>query len=288
MKTFKTLFALIAMLLCNTSLFAYDFKVDGICYDITSSTDNTVKVTYHDYKSYQYNNYTEYSGSVVIPESVIYSDVTYSVTSIGEGAFYGCDDLISVEIPNNVLHIGNKAFYSCSGLTSMEIPDSIISIGDCAFMWCDALAYIVIGNNVTNVGVNAFSECPNLRVVVNKSSLNIIRGVSTYGFVAYHAYRVLSGENINGFYFDVKDGKYNLTGYDGNKTNLVLPTTYKGQEYSIGNSAFNNCSELVSVIIPNNITSIGEYAFNGCSSLTSVTIPNSVTSIGDYAFYKCI
>ena len=56
---------------------------------------------------------------------------------------------------------------------------------------------------------------------------------------------------------------------------------------SIGSSAFNNCTSLASITIPNSVTSIGQSAFNNCTSLTSVTIPNSVTSIGSSAFYYC-
>ena len=66
--------------------------------------------------------------------------------------------------------------------------------------------------------------------------------------------------------------------------------TYSGNTYSviaIGDEAFENCSELTSVTIPNSVTSIGNSAFNGCSELTSVTIPNSVTSIGNSAFQVC-
>ena len=56
---------------------------------------------------------------------------------------------------------------------------------------------------------------------------------------------------------------------------------------SIGDSAFEECSNLTSITIPNSVTSIGDYAFSGCSDLTSITIPDSVTSIGDYAFFGC-
>ncbi len=56
---------------------------------------------------------------------------------------------------------------------------------------------------------------------------------------------------------------------------------------AIGKEAFNNCSGLTSVTIPNSVTSIGSYAFEGCSRLSSVSIPNSVTSIGSYAFEGC-
>ena len=73
---------------------------------------------------------------------------------------------------------------------------------------------------------------------------------------------------------------------------VVIPESveHEGTIYSvtsIGNYAFQYCSGLTSVTIPNSVTSIGDWAFYGCKGLTSVTIPNSVTSIGSYAFDGC-
>ena len=63
--------------------------------------------------------------------------------------------------------------------------------------------------------------------------------------------------------------------------------TFNGDVTRIGNKAFQGCSGLTSIDIPNSVTSIGDYAFYYCSGLTSIDIPNSVTSIGDSAFSSC-
>ena len=129
MKTVKFLFTVL-LSLCSIAVNAYDFYVDGICYNITDSATKTVAVTYY---SSSYNYYYDY---VVIPGSVTYSGTTYSVTSIGERAFYDCDGLSSITIPNSVTSIGEWAFWGCSGLTSITIPNSVTSIGSSAFQDC--------------------------------------------------------------------------------------------------------------------------------------------------------
>ena len=125
MKTIKHLFTAL-LLLCATVATAHDFVVDGIYYDKTG-WNYSVEVVSGD---------NEYTGAVVIPETITYEDVTYWVTSIGYEAFDGCTGLTSVEIPNSVTSIGICAFYNCSGLTSIEIPNSVTSIGDGAFRNC--------------------------------------------------------------------------------------------------------------------------------------------------------
>ena len=164
MNNLKSSLLTIAMLLCSLAASAHDFKVDGIYYDITSSSKLTVSVTYQGYYHDSYSN--EYTGSVVIPEKVTYNRKEYSVTSIGSSAFQNCSGLTSVTIGNSVTSIGSWAFGGCSGLTSVTIPNSVTSIGYDAFYGCSGLTSVVIGKSVTVIGVGAFLKCTGLKYVV--------------------------------------------------------------------------------------------------------------------------
>ena len=126
-------------------------EINGIYYNL--STENyTAEVTYAP-------DYFYYSGEIVIPETVNYEGMSYSVTSIGNGTFFRCLDVTSITIPNSVTTIGFRAFYSCSGLTSITIPNSVTSIGNYAFHGCSSLTFITIPNSVTSIGTEAFYSC---------------------------------------------------------------------------------------------------------------------------------
>ena len=134
MNIIKIWLTTIAALLCSLTASAHDFEVGGIYYNITSSADLTVSVTY---RGSSYSSYSdEYSGVVTIPSTVTYDSKTYSVTSIGNYAFYNCSSLTSITIPEGVTSIGYYAFYCCSSLASITIPESVTSIGSETFYCC--------------------------------------------------------------------------------------------------------------------------------------------------------
>ena len=118
---------LILSVFFSISASAYDVEVDGIYYNLNSK-DNVAEVTN--------NRYINYHGNITIPSSIKVNEVEYSVTSIGEKAFYDCIGLTSITIPNSVTSIGEYAFYKCSGLRSVTIPNYVTSIGDYAFWNC--------------------------------------------------------------------------------------------------------------------------------------------------------
>ena len=134
MKTLRRFFALIIFgLFVSTPVFSYDVKIDGIYYDLTS--DSTAAVTYKYEYEYEGRN-TYYCGDVIIPSSIQVSGRDHVVTEIDYHAFYYCDSLTSVTIPNSVTEIEDCAFEGCRGLTSVTIPNSVKSINDYAFQYC--------------------------------------------------------------------------------------------------------------------------------------------------------
>lgn len=235
-----------------------------------------------------------------------------SVTSIGEYAFdntnifntesniyyigrvlylYTGSDNNTIDIKSDTLGIADGAFRDNGDITSIEIPNKVINIGKNAFNGCNSLTNIIIGKNVTTIGENAFYGCENLKIVINFSNIEIYKGSTSNGYVGYYVDKVINAPNGSivdeKFVFSKIDGVNTLCGYIGDDTELTLPTNYKGENYVIGSSVFEGCSNLTSVTIPNSVTNIGNNAFSCCNSLTIITIPNSVTNIGDYAFYDC-
>lgn len=214
--------------------------------------------------------------SVIIPDSVftiedyafIRSSITNitignSVTSMGVGIFESCIGLTSITIPDSVSSLGNSMFYGCTSLTNMIIGNSVTIIGNYVFNNCISLTSITIPSSVTKIGVYVFRSCTSLTNITVDAKNTVYT-------------------SLNGVLFNK------------NKTLLILYPCRIIGSYSIpnsvtniGDSAFSNSTNLISISIPNSVINIESSAFNNCINLPSITIPDSVTFIGYNAFYNC-
>ena len=233
------------------------------------------------------------------------------VTSIGSGAFSGCNSLTSVTLNSNAIVsqsyssssniksvfggqvleyilgdeitcIGNYAFFNCSSLTSVTIPNSVTSIGIAAFNGCSSLTSVIIPESVTSIGQGGtFQKCTALKSVQWNAKKCTIDKNDNNGY--YPPFLYLSNISIFSFGEDVETIPACLCyGLSGIKE-INLPNNVT----SIGNYAFYDCEKLMTINIPNNVPEIENHTFFGCSSLSEISIPNSVTSIGNSAFYNC-
>ncbi len=265
MKTKHLILSLLA-LLASVNAFAEAVEIDGIWYNLVSKL-KVAEVTNNPNGSYGY-------GAKNIPQSVMYNNVSYSVTSIGNSAFKYCSGLTSVTIPGSVTSIGNSAFENCSGLTSVTIPGSVTSVGNYAFSGCSSLTSITIPNSVTGIGGAAFYGCRGL------TSITIPGSVTSIGSSAFqYCSSLISATILEGVTRIESHMFYSCS----NLIYVIIPNNVT----SIGDAAFYGCNRLASVIIPNSVTSIGGSAFEGCSNLTSVTLGSGVTDIYSRTFANC-
>ena len=254
-------------------------EIDGIYYNLISKA-KLAEVT---------SSPNEYSGSIVIPSTVTYGGVEYSVSSIREYAFAFSSNLTSVTIPNSVTSIGKYAFERCFGLTTVNISDIAawcnISFGEIdssnpllyahhLYLNGEEIKELVIPSSLTSIGDYTFIGCSGLTSVIIPNS------VTTIGNFAFYGCSGLTSVSIPNSVTCIDD--YAFSGCTG-LTSITIPNSVVFIEYG----AFSGCTGLGSVIIPNSVTSIGLYAFSGCSGLTSLTISNSVTSICSWTFNGC-
>lgn len=157
------------------------------------------------------------------------------VTSIGDMAFYSCEVLSTITLPNTVTSIGEFAFSHCIFVTDISIPNIVKAIGQCAFQLCGQLKEIALPEGLTSIENRTFYGCGSF------AEITIPKSVTSIGNEAFS-----------------KCGP----------ENIIIPDNV----VSIGYNAFSHCSGMVSVTVPNSVISIGGNAFEGCNSLKEVNI----------------
>ena len=219
----KNYFLLLTLLCLSLSARAHDAEVDGIFYNLDAD-NKTATVTFQGDNYDSYNN--EYSGDVVIPETVTYNGITYSVTSLGWACFTYCSSLTSITIPNSVTSVGEYCFSACRSLTSITIPNSVTSLGKCCFSYCSSLTSITIPNSVTSLEYGCFADCSSL------TSITIPNSVTSLGEYCF----------------------YGCSGL----TSITIPNSVT----SLGDCCFENCSSLTSIyMLPSTPPSTGSNIF---------------------------
>lgn len=218
-KIFKIVLLIV---LFPAPLSAYDFVADGVYYAITSRLKRTVEVTHweertndkgrpqrvmhhhdceHNHENEPLSNRhrkliqmdedavererTAYIGKVIVPVTVRYRGIRYTVTGVGKGSFWGRNQLTEIDLPESIQYIEDAAFEKCTGLTRMRIPSSVTRIGFAAFRHCDQLREICLPSNLQTLDSYTFAFCENLKELVIPSSVKAF-----YGNVVFHCVRL--------------------------------------------------------------------------------------------------
>jgi hypothetical protein len=240
-KIFSVL--LFAMFLFGVNIVkAYDFSAVNqgktIYYNITSSScPATVEVTYATI------SYNSYSGIVVIPPYVVNNGIAYTVTSIGQNAFYGCNGLTSVTFPTTLISITPGSFIGATSLSTMVY--NCINAPDAHFYGHYQLTTLTIGDSVQFLH-DAFIDHSNL-TTLNYNAINCPNNDSSFWFPSNNLTTVNIGNRVK----------------------------------NIPNNFIKNCPNVHSITIPNNVDSIGDSAFYNCSGLNIIISQNTIPPIMD-------
>ena len=296
------------MSMVGVNSLAHDIEAvnsDGVTIYFLWNNDKTeLIVSYRGSFYYSYSN--EYTGDIVIPESVTYNGTTYSVTSIGNSAFEDCSGLTSVTIPNSVTSIGYSAFSNCSGLESVTIGTGVLTIWGSQIFNNHQPAKVIWLTNTPPSGYGSAAGIMNYVANDSYTSLNktvypFLSSIFEVGGIKYvpvspsertcdaidclydeSAANVQIGPTVS--YKGVAMTVKNVHSYACYKNKFInnVQLDFAGD---VGSYAFLGCTTENAMI--NNAGKICSYAFAYVKGMTSLEIGNSVTDIEGYAFYGC-
>ena len=232
---------------------------------------------------------------LIVPQTVSYEGVDYTVTAVHSQAFYGNRAITAVVLPDTVTTIGEYAFQYCSNLTSVEFGKGLKTIQKQAFYECSELTGVEFVDGLTEIGEGAFQRCTALTEVRLPESLTTI-GNTAFWLCTNIQHLTLPGSlgEINEMAFSDLTGLTSITLGEGITTipefmlsNTKLTTIQLPESLETIEKCAFQYSPLTEIVIPANVTSIGEQAFNGCMQLERVEIQGQNVTIGDNAFQSC-
>lgn len=229
---------------------------------------------YSDGSRLRYNSIFNGMNNLMFSYCIFQSIKLPSISSIGYGAFVGCQNLQSVLIPNTVSTIDKYAFRDCTGMETITIPNSLTRIEEGSFDGCTELKTVNLPNNINYIGEAAFSGCQKLTSVIIPNMVTTITSSVFSGCTRLSS--IVIPNSVTCIEQSAFLGCQSLSSF-------TLPPNL----YSIGEYAFSFCKGLATITIPNSVTSIGQGAFEYCESLSSLTLPNSLLTIEDNTFYGC-
>jgi len=215
-----------------------------------------------------------------------------TVTTIGERAFEGNGNLVSIEIPNTVTTIEDAVFYGSPSIVQVQLGTRVANFGDDSFAQIPVLSSAIFLGGAplaANFGEEVFAgAAPGFKVRYYQGTSGFPTTSPSTWTISAQIYNTefLSGEGD--FTFTVANNQATITGYQGAGGFITIPTSIGGFPVrAVGNSAFEGNEFITFVTIPSTVTSIGTKAFFGNTSLQFIQIPASVVSIGDQAFGGC-
>ena len=245
-------------LLFSQFLFAHDFIVDDICYNIVSEEYKLCEVTYFKQESGAIKS-NFYKDVVFVPETVEFDGDKYFVSAIGAAAFSGNDELLSVVMPNTVKVIENSAFSGCRKMRSITVPQSVEHIESGAFCALESLTYLSVDED--NPVYDSRNDC---NAIIESSTNTLLYGCKTT--------EIPDGVEVIAMNaFEIVCNTAHLT--------LDIPASVKVIDYC----AFQTCDWLVGVTLHDGLEKIGDGAFRH-TSIERITIPATVTEIEPAAF----
>jgi hypothetical protein len=196
------------------------------------------------------------------------------IVAVEKNGFFDFDELGSIELPSTLTTFGDMAFMGADNLAQITIPDKVAAISKACFKSCDSLSAVKFGSGVKEIGEQAFYGCKSLTSVAPNNGCQTIK-TSAFEVCSSLSKVVLptSLEAIGDSAF--KDCKA--------LTEITIPSKVTRIEAN----TFSGCKSLKTVQINGSITVIGKNAFKDCSELTDVYIPASCKKIEDNAFDGC-